>query len=250
MGDAVSYALLRAMVGTAALVLSGFSPAAGGGAKTSPPSEPDPLRAELTRAWEDATGAWRRMLGDDAYGREVPHLNFVPAVRPSHCYGLYVGAGPVYCFGNSTVFVSLEEMKRLAVRFGGAEPAGLAFLVAHELGHHVQKATGRFRVLAAMMRAQPRSQRELITRFELEADCLAGVWAGNSSAFAADANVRRTMLATIAAIGDDKMAALATGPVDPSKFTHGTSDQRQKWYKKGLESGAMSACRVLEADAF
>ncbi|MFN0219202.1 MAG: neutral zinc metallopeptidase [Hyphomicrobium sp.] len=214
---------------------------------TPDPSGPEAMRAELTRAWDDATETWRRILGERTYANELPQINFVATVRPSHCYGLYINAGPVYCSGNNTVFISIDEMERLSQRLGGAEPAGLAFLVAHELGHHVQKATGRFVVLSNLMRANPQRTRELVLRFELEADCLAGVWASNSRAFASNAAVRKTMLATIAEIGDDKAQSAAGGLRDPATYTHGTSQQRQTWYGKGLAAGEASACSVLEA---
>lgn len=240
-----------AIAAAASLLASGPAGAQSGpaGAKLGAPAlTNDDMRASLTRAWADATDTWRRILGDRQFA-ETPHINFVPAIRPSHCYGLYINAGPVYCSGNSTVFVSLDEMKRLSARFGG-DPAGLAFLVAHELGHHVQKLTGRFRILSSLVRSNPRLQRELSLRFELEADCLAGVWASNSAAFAANANVRRTMLTMIEAIGDDKVQIGGPAGPDASTFTHGASEQRIRWYRAGLQAGAVSACRVLEADEF
>lgn len=248
------YSVCRSVFVLAAAVLAvsgapaDAHPGTGGARSATPAPSSDDIRAQLTEAWGDATETWRRILGERQFA-EGPQINFVREIRPSHCYGLYINAGPVYCSGNSTVFVSLEEMGRLAGRFGG-DPAGLAFLVAHEFGHHVQKLTGRFRVLSSLVRSDPRLQRELSLRFELEADCLAGVWASNSSAFAANANVRRTMLSMIEAIGDDKVQATGAMTPDASAFTHGTSEQRMRWYRAGLEAGAVSACSVLEVENF
>jgi uncharacterized protein len=204
------------------------------------------LRAAITDAWQDATTTWTTLLGPRAYKLEEPQINFVPSIRPSHCYGLYVGKGPVYCSGNNTVFVSIDEMDKLADQLGETAAAGLAFLVAHELGHHVQKISGRFRILSAMMRANPSLQRELTVRFELEADCLAGVWSGNSPRFATPETVRADMLKTIDAIGDDKLKTASGASIDPSAFTHGTSEQRLRWYQTGLKSKTVRACEVLE----
>lgn len=122
----------------------------------------------IADAWADATETWSTLLGA-LYQMEIPQINFVTAVRPSHCYGLYISAGPVYCSGNTTVFVSVTSMQDLEKKIPGVGDAGLAFLVAHELGHHVQKITGRFRVFAMLSRANPRHSRELALRFELEA---------------------------------------------------------------------------------
>lgn len=208
------------------------------------------IKAMLSDAWADATATWSNLLGERIFQSDVPQLNFVPAVRASHCYGLYISAGPVYCSGNTTVFVSVTNMEDLARRLPGVGDAGLAFLVAHELGHHVQKINGRFRTLAALVRATPYHQRELALRFELEADCLAGVWASKSPKFAASEGARAAMIASLDAIGDDRIQTATGGKVDPSAYTHGTSAQRVRWFKEGLDRGNAEACDVLSANMF
>ena len=206
------------------------------------------MRTLIANAWHDATKTWNDILGTRLYESDLPQINFVAAVRPSHCYGLYVGTGPVYCSGNNTVFVSLAEMDRLSTRLGSAADEGYAFLVAHELGHHVQKIIGRFRVLSALMRESPHLQRELVIRFELEADCLAGVWAGNSPSYARDESVRAGILGALDAIGDDKARVSGSERlIDPTQFTHGTSEQRTRWYLIGYQNREIEACNVLEA---
>jgi uncharacterized protein len=208
------------------------------------------IRTVLADAWRDATLTWARVLGQRIYESELPQINFVQDIRPSHCYGLYVGTGPVYCSGNNTVFVSLSAMERLSVKIGADTPAGLAILVAHELGHHVQKITGRFRVLAGLARAEPRLMRELSLKFELEADCLAGVWARQSGGYASRPDVRDAMLDALSAIGDDRMQLAERGTIDEAAFTHGTSEQRLRWYNAGFDAGEKSICNVLESDDY
>lgn len=208
------------------------------------------IQAMLVDAWADATATWSSLLGARIFQSDVPQINFVPAVRASHCYGLYLSAGPVYCSGNTTVFVSVANMQDLSKRIPGLGDAGLAFLVAHELGHHVQKLTGRFRTLSALVRATPYHQRELALRFELEADCLAGVWASKSPKFAASEGSRAAMIASLEAIGDDRIQAAAGGKADPSAYTHGTAAQRVRWFKEGLDRGTADACDVLSANMF
>lgn len=210
---------------------------------------PSRIQTMISEAWADATETWSALLGARVYQSDVPQINFVPAVRASHCYGLYIGAGPVYCSGNTTVFVSVASMEDLARKIPGIGDAGLAFLVAHELGHHIQKLTGRFRVLNALVRSNPHGHRKLAQRFELEADCLAGVWASKSPKFAATDGARAAMLTSLDAIGDDRILAPAGGAADPDNFTHGTSQQRIRWFKHGLERASIDACDVLGADA-
>lgn len=208
------------------------------------------IRAMISTAWEDATATWQSLLGEEFYRADAPTINFVPAVKAAHCYGLYIGAGPVYCSGNATVFVSIASMNELDQQFPAVGDAGLAFLVAHELGHHVQNKLGRFRILNQMARNNIYRQREFALRFELEADCLAGVWASKSPRFAATANARAEIVASLDAIGDDKILAAAGTPVDPAKFTHGSSEQRVRWFRQGLDSGDIEACNVLQAKDF
>lgn len=208
------------------------------------------IQTMIDAAWDDATRTWERLLGARLYGSNLPKLNFVPRVSAAHCYGLYINPGPVYCSGNATVFLSVAAMEDIQRRYPDVGDAGLAFLVAHELGHHIQKVTGRFALLGAMMRQDPRNARRFTLQFELEADCLAGVWAANSPRFAAGADERRAMTASLQAIGDDRILALASGAIDPARLTHGTSAQRTAWFERGLRYGNVSSCDVLGVDRF
>ena len=113
------------------------------------------IQEMISDAWIDATQTWKDLLGASVYRDNAPQINFVPAVRASHCYGLYISPGPVYCSGNTTVFVSVASMEELGKKVPAVGDAGLAFLVAHELGHHVQKVTGRFGVFGTLARLKP-----------------------------------------------------------------------------------------------
>ena len=210
---------------------------------------PSRIQAMIADAWVDATETWSNLLGARVYQADAPQINFVPAVRASHCYGLYIGTGPVYCSGNTTVFVSVATMEDLARKIPAVGDAGLAFLVAHELGHHIQKVTGRFKVLNALIRNNPAAHRGLALRFELEADCLAGVWASKSPKFAATADARSAMLMSLDAIGDDRILSNSGTAPDPATFTHGSSEQRVRWFKQGLEGARVEACDVLSTDS-
>lgn len=211
-------------------------------------SAPSRTQAMIAEAWADATETWSALLGARVFQYDAPRINFVPAVRASHCYGLYIGAGPVYCSGNTTVFVSVATMEDLARKIPAVGDSGVAFLVAHELGHHIQKVTGRFRELNALIRNNPSGHRKLALRFELEADCLAGVWASKSPKFAATDGARAAMLTSLDAIGDDRILSKSGQVPDPETFTHGSSEQRVRWFKHGLERASVEACDVLGAE--
>lgn len=210
-------------------------------------NDPDAVHIQIVigDVWADATATWEKILGGSLYQSDVPQLNFVPKVNSSHCYGLYINPGPVYCSGNATVFVSVAAMKDISRRYPQMGDVGLAFLVAHELGHHVQKLTGRFRLLSRLMRAEPERQREIALRFELEADCLAGVWVAQSPRFAAAGDARDGMLRSIEAIGDDKVLATPEARANPAVYTHGSAAQRTAWFKRGLHGGAAAVCDAL-----
>ena len=208
------------------------------------------LLALVNTVWADASATWQAIFNALPKDRVVPQINVVPKVTASHCYGLYINSGPVYCSGNSTVFVSLQELDKLAQRFDAGANAALAFLMAHEFGHHIQMSAGRFRLLSQMIRKDPARRREYVMRLELEADCLAGVWAGRSQSFAATQRVKAELLQALALVGDDHVQVAASGPADPANFWHGTSEQRAHWFYTGQKAENPGACNVLTAAEF
>lgn len=208
------------------------------------------VAAAVKEIWVDAVDTWARLQGRNAYGGELPHLAVVSKVKGEHCYGLYVNGGPVYCSGNNTVFLSVDEMQRLDARLPDFGEAGLAFLISHELGHHIQKTTGRFRLLAMLMRANAAGERDLVRRFELEADCLSGIWAAHSQLPLASADRRRALAKVAEVVGDDRVKYAGEAPANPEMFTHGTADQRRHWFEVGLAAKDLDACNVLQSSAY
>ncbi len=209
------------------------------------------MRALVSNIWNDVNAVWQTMPAMGMGRGPVPHLNLVPKVSAAHCYGIYISSGPVYCTGNGTVFASLDELMRLANRLGAKADAGLAFLIAHEFGHHIQLVNGRFGIVRHKILEEPSRQREISLRFELEADCLAGVWAARSRTFAAGETTRSDIVASLDLMGDDTVQVAAFGAADPSTFWHGTSVQRAHWFMTGLHaSDDLEACSALTADRF
>lgn len=204
------------------------------------------LQAIVARAWDDSIAAWKRVLeGRDAEVEGIS-LRYVSRLAPNNCYGLYAGEGPAYCSGNRTVFVGTEAAKRLMAKFGPNGEAGIAFLIGHEIGHHIQNMHGRFLLLGRVLSRAPDQRADLIRRFELEADCYAGVWMHASEAWSRSAAFKAAILSVLGSIGDDTIAGeqpqhvLAAG-------AHGTSEQRTRWFLRGADSGDPRACNTFRA---
>ncbi len=200
------------------------------------------LRAIVARALDDSIATWKRLVAANALEVGTVNVRFVAHLSPSNCFGLYSGEGPAYCSGNATVFVGLDAANQLMSRFGAEDEAGITFLIGHEIGHHIQNIFGRFQLLQMVVRSQPWSRAEFQRRFELEADCYAGVWIQASDAWAKSDRFRARMRSVVGSIGDDSLLGRAPAAADPSLGLHGTSEQRVRWFERGVESGELKSC--------
>jgi predicted metalloprotease len=205
------------------------------------------LRAIVSRAWGDSIATWKRVLEGRGAEVEGVSLRYVSRLAPNNCYGLYAGEGPAYCSGNRTVFVGTDAAKRLMARFGPHGEAGITFLIGHEIGHHIQNMHGRFLLLGRILTRAPEQRAELIRRFELEADCYAGVWMHMSEAWARSAGFKAAILSVLASIGDDTIAGEQPQRVLAAAGAHGTSEQRTRWFLRGADSGDLRACNTFRA---
>jgi predicted metalloprotease len=152
--------------------------------------------------------------------------------------------GPFYCPADQKVYLDLSFFHDLDTRFGASGDFAQAYVVAHEVGHHVQTLTGvSERVNAARSRVSEREANQLSVRQELQADCYAGVW-GHYAARQGllDTGDAEEGLRAAAAIGDDRLQKLGSGRVMPEKFTHGSSEQRMTWFKRGFDTGDPRVC--------
>jgi predicted metalloprotease len=164
----------------------------------------------------------------------------------------YAGAvsGPFYCPSDRSVYLDLSFFDELARRFGASGDFAQAYVLAHEFGHHVQNVTGTESQVRQQMQADPRSANPLSVRLELQADCYAGVWGHEAAkpgraargAVELDPGDLEEALRAASAIGDDRLQKLGTGRVMPEKFTHGTSEQRVTWFRRGFDSGDPRQC--------
>ena len=158
--------------------------------------------------------------------------------------------GPFYCPADSSVYIDLGFFRTMQERFNVEGEFAQAYVIAHEVGHHVQNLLGiSNKVHAARQRASETQGNALSVRLELQADCFAGVWAKrtNKEKQILESGDVETALNAASAIGDDALQRQSRGVVVPDSFTHGSSAQRVRWFQRGLESGEVSACNTFEA---
>jgi uncharacterized protein len=196
---------------------------------------------------EDVQDTWQNLLGGRYERTRV--ILFRDQIR-SACGFAQSATGPFYCPGDHKVYLDLGFFDELQRRFGAPGDFAQAYVLAHEFGHHIQALTGTESQMRQAQRTDPSQSNALSVRLELQADCYAGVW-GHSAAQqgrAAQGKVELEAgdveegLRAAAAIGDDRLQKMATGRVMPERFTHGSSEQRVTWFKRGLESGDPRAC--------
>lgn len=217
----------------------------GGGVTASPAEER--MVDMVDAVARDAQNTWVEKLG----GRYEPTkiVLFRDAIQ-SACGYAGAATGPFYCPGDRKVYLDLGFFDELQRRFGASGDFAQAYVLAHEIGHHVQTITGTEGRMRQMQRSDPGSANALSVRLELQADCYAGVWGHDASksgraaagAVELDPGDLEEALGAAAAIGDDRLQKLGTGRVMPEKFTHGSSEQRMTWFKRGFESGDPGTC--------
>ncbi|MGN2250762.1 neutral zinc metallopeptidase [Frateuria edaphi] len=221
--------------------------------QVSEPAQVDPQQRDFVSA---ILGSTEKTWGDifAANGRQYvdPTLDLFSGGVRTACGLASTAVGPFYCPGDQKVYLDLSFFRELQDRFGAAGDFARAYVIAHEVGHHVQKLLGVFdQVQQARERGAPmEGANGLSVRQELQADCFAGVWANRSEQrlhWLQAGDVEEALNAA-SKIGDDTLQRETQGTVVPDSFTHGTSAQRVKWFKAGLESGQVSRCDTFSGD--
>ena len=199
--------------------------------------------ADTEDTWDDLFG---RMGGTYA----DPTLVLFTGAVESACGLGQAASGPFYCPGDDKVYLDLSFFDELRSRFGAPGDFARAYVVAHEVGHHVQNLLGISGEVQAARRnaASEGEANALSVRLELQADCLAGVWAHYAETRGLlEAGDVEEGLAAASAVGDDRLQRRAQGQVVPESFTHGTSEQRARWFVLGLDAGDVEACDTFTA---
>jgi predicted metalloprotease len=201
------------------------------------------ILAETEDVWSDVLPAQKGIR----YVR--PRLVLFKGRTRSACGGASSAMGPFYCPLDQKVYLDTSFFADMKKRYGGGGDFAYAYVIAHEIGHHVENQLGILgKVQAAQQRAVSGAQRNALSvRIELMADCLAGVWAANAQAkyHVLEPGDVEKAIATAQAIGDDRLQRAARGTVVPDSFTHGSSAQRVAWFKTGLRSGLVNSCNTF-----
>jgi predicted metalloprotease len=166
----------------------------------------------------------------------------------SGCGGAESATGPFYCPADEKVYIDLGFYDELRQRFGAPGQFAQAYVLAHEIGHHVQKIIGVESRVWQMDANNPRGQNAMSVRMELQADCFAGIWAHSTQQrnLLEQGDVQ-SALGAASAVGDDRLQKMSTGHVSPDSFTHGSSAQRMQWFQKGFDSGTIAACNTFDS---
>ena len=222
----------------------------------SGPATPDPDRDLvdfLNFVVEDVQASWEQVFTDAGRTYEPTVLVLFDEATPTACGTGSAASGPFYCPADGKMYLDLGFFRELHDRFGAPGDFAQAYVVAHEVGHHVQTLTGvSERVHAMRQRSSERQANQLSVQQELQADCYAGVWgyhAGRRQGLLDPGDAEEGLRAA-AAIGDDRLQKQSQGRVVPESFTHGSSDQRVQWLRKGMENGRMEACDTFNAGTF
>jgi predicted metalloprotease len=212
-----------------------------------PPAD-DPQAEFVSVVLADTEETWSQIFAaGDRY--PPPTLVLFTDATQSACGVGQSAMGPFYCPADQRVYLDLSFFRDLDDRFGAPGDFAQAYVVAHEVGHHIQTVTGLSqRVSAARQRASEAEGNLLSVRQELQADCYAGVWGSHAARKGLlEPGDAEEGLAAAAAIGDDRLQRQSQGRVVPESFTHGSSEQRVSWLRRGMETGRVDACDTFAA---
>jgi uncharacterized protein len=193
----------------------------------------------------DTEATWSKIFSQAGGEYPKPKLVMFTGRVNSACGMASAASGPFYCPGDQKVYIDLAFYQQLKQQFKAPGDFAQAYVVAHEIGHHVQNVLGTMEKIDAIRRRANEAQANALSvRLELQADCYAGVWAANANSsrnIIEQGDVEEALNAA-ARIGDDNIQRMTQGYVVPDGFTHGSSEQRVRWFKTGLQSGSLKSC--------
>ena len=227
----------------------------GGGGGMGPSqemSQPNPAQDEAEKPMvqfisfvlDDTQSTWTQLLPQQS-GTQYHHAKLVlfRDYTQSGCGGAQSATGPFYCPEDEKVYIDLGFFNELSRRFGAPGQFAQAYVLAHELGHHVQKLLGIEGKVHRLQESNSREANPLSVKLELQADCFAGIWAHSTQQRGLlEKGDVESALGAAAAVGDDRLQKMSTGHVSPESFTHGSSAQRTHWFNAGLDNGTIAAC--------
>ena len=232
----------------------------GGGGASGPvvqapaqaPPAGDRQAAFVSTVLADTEDVWNAVFRASGQQYQEPRLVLFRGATPTACGTGQSAMGPFYCPGDQKVYIDLQFFDTLASRMGAPGDFAQAYVIAHEVGHHVQRLIGvTDKVDALRGRASAAQMNAMSVRVELQADCLAGIWTHHSQkgkGWLEQGDVQEAMNAA-AQIGDDNLQRQSQGYVVPESFTHGSSEQRMRWFQRGMQSGNLGQCNTFDAQS-
>ncbi|MCU0834485.1 MAG: neutral zinc metallopeptidase [Chromatiaceae bacterium] len=210
----------------------------------------DELAEFVSVVLADTEDTWHALFREGGEAYREPSLVLYTGMTSSACGFGQAAMGPFYCPADEKVYIDLAFYDEMRTRFGAPGDFAQAYVIAHEVGHHVQNLLGISDQVQTKRRVSGETEgNQLSVRLELQADCLAGVWAHHADRArnVLEPGDLEEALTAAAAIGDDRLQKQARGRVAPDSFTHGSSEQRVRWFRRGMEEGRMSACDTFSA---
>lgn len=220
--------------------------------RTEMPGQDDELAEFVSVVLRQTELVWDKLFREQLGKQyQAPKLVLFSGQVSSACGNASAATGPFYCPGDYKLYIDLSFYDQMRTRFNAPGDFAMAYIVGHEVGHHVQNLLGITREVQGRRRTLPETEyNKLSVKLELQADFLAGVWAHHM--YLMDQNILEQgdieeAMAAAAAVGDDRIQKQARGYVVPDSFTHGTSEQRVRWFRKGLESGDLRKGDTFDA---
>jgi predicted metalloprotease len=206
-----------------------------------------PLVDFVTFVLNDNQNTWTQILQAQGVSYRRAKLDLFRDSIDSACGSAQSASGPFYCPADEKVYIDLGFYDELKQRFGASGDFAEAYVLAHEIGHHVQKQLGIESKVRAAQQQNPQAANQLSVRLELQADCFAGIWAHSTQQrnILEPGDVEEGLKAA-AAVGDDRIQRMTRGTVNPESFTHGSSAQRMEWFQRGFQDGTIAACNTFQ----
>jgi len=257
-GGVLVLGLLSAIFGTDFFALVG----GGGGGGPVPPadnsapvatSEAEELQIQfVSTVLDDSQRTWERIFAEDGQQYRRAKLAIFTDSVDSACGSAQAAMGPFYCPADEKVYVDLAFYNELQDRFGAPGDFAQAYVIAHEIGHHVQNVLGLSDQVRRAQGQNPGRANELSVQLELQADCFAGIWAHGMDPRLRGANEPAMepgdadeALNAAAAVGDDRIQSQSRGGVNPETWTHGSAEMRTEWFNRGLQTGNVDSCNTF-----
>jgi uncharacterized protein len=214
-----------------------------------PPAN-DEMARFVSKVLGSTESTWEQVFREGGKNYRPPHLVLFSGATPTACGTGQAAMGPFYCPSDQKVYIDLSFYHDLKVRFHAPGEFAEAYVIAHEVGHHVQNLLGiSDKVRRAQQGASKAKVNSLSVRLELQADCFAGVWGHRADAtkHIIEPGEIQQALTAASAIGDDRLQQQSQGRIVPESFTHGSSEQRMRWFMRGMDSGDLRQCDTFKA---